>query len=92
MQVTGEPGRTSSTSILRYKNEERRPINCRLPQLTGERDHPGTDLPAFHFAFEVTPDQPAAGTEQQVHRAARFISRCAAGFWRADRCGFVGAL
>jgi hypothetical protein len=42
-----------------YKNEETRRINCRLPQLTGERDHPGTDLPTFHFAFEVTPDQPA---------------------------------
>jgi hypothetical protein len=37
------------------------PINCRPPQLTGDQDHPGEDLPIFHFAFdfhfafEVTP-------------------------------------
>jgi hypothetical protein len=23
--------------------------------LTGDQDHPGEDLPIFHFAFEVTP-------------------------------------
>jgi hypothetical protein len=26
-----------------------------IPQLTYADDHPGEDLPAFHFAFEVTP-------------------------------------
>ncbi|MEX1171549.1 MAG: hypothetical protein WEG56_02940 [Chloroflexota bacterium] len=29
--------------------------NFRIPQLTYEADHPGEDLPAFRFAFEVTP-------------------------------------
>jgi hypothetical protein len=30
-------------------------VNYRLPQLKAEQDHPGEDLPIFHFAFEVTP-------------------------------------
>jgi hypothetical protein len=29
--------------------------NFRIPQLTYEADHPGEELPAFRFAFEVTP-------------------------------------
>jgi hypothetical protein len=29
-----------------------------LPQLTYADDHPGEDLPAFHFAFEVTEGVP----------------------------------
>jgi hypothetical protein len=29
--------------------------NFRIPQLTYEDDHPGEELPAFRFAFEVTP-------------------------------------
>jgi hypothetical protein len=29
--------------------------NFRIPQLTYADDHPGERLPAFHFAFEVTP-------------------------------------
>ena len=29
--------------------------NFRIPQLTYAQDHPNEDLPAFHFAFEVTP-------------------------------------
>jgi uncharacterized membrane protein YphA (DoxX/SURF4 family) len=37
-----------------YKGKETRPINYHLPQLTGDQDHPGEDLPIFHFAFEVT--------------------------------------
>lgn len=37
-----------------YKGTETRPVNFRLPQLTYAEDHPGEDLPAFHFAFEVT--------------------------------------
>jgi hypothetical protein len=28
--------------------------NFRIPQLTYARDHPGEQLPAFHFAYEVT--------------------------------------
>jgi hypothetical protein len=38
-----------------YKGAETRPNNFRIPQLTYAQDHPGEDLPAFHFAFEVTP-------------------------------------
>ena len=38
-----------------YKGVETRPNNFRIPQLTYAQDHPGEDLPAFHFAFEVTP-------------------------------------
>ena len=38
-----------------YKGVETRPNNFRIPQLTYSQDHPGEDLPAFHFAFEVTP-------------------------------------
>jgi hypothetical protein len=37
-----------------YKGKETRPNNYRMPQLTYAADHPGEDLPAFHFAFEVT--------------------------------------
>jgi hypothetical protein len=36
-----------------YKGEEIRPNNFRIPQLTYAADHPGEDLPTFHFAFEV---------------------------------------
>ncbi len=39
-----------------YKGLETRPNNFRIPQLTYYDDHPGEDLPAFHFAFEVTAD------------------------------------
>jgi hypothetical protein len=37
-----------------YRGAETRPNNFRIPQLTYAQDHPGEDLPAFHFAFEVT--------------------------------------
>ena len=39
-----------------YKGTESDPIlnNFRIPQLTFAADHPGEDLPAFRFAFEVT--------------------------------------
>jgi hypothetical protein len=37
-----------------YKGTEIRPNNFRIPQLTYANDHPGEDLPGFHFAFEVT--------------------------------------
>ncbi|MCC6869833.1 MAG: hypothetical protein IT522_13520 [Burkholderiales bacterium] len=39
-----------------YKGTEARPLNFRIPQLTYARDHPGEDLPAFRFAFEVVED------------------------------------
>ena len=40
-----------------YKGEEQDANlnNFRIPQLTYAADHPNEDLPAFHFAFEVTP-------------------------------------
>ena len=37
-----------------YKGTETRPNNFRIPQLTYAHDHPGEDLPGFHYAFEVT--------------------------------------
>src|SRR6202047_2736927 len=43
-----------------YKGAETRPNNFRIPQLTYAQDHPGEDLPAFHFAFEVTGEESAA--------------------------------
>ncbi|MDE3193487.1 MAG: hypothetical protein KGN00_07365 [Chloroflexota bacterium] len=36
-----------------YKGKETQPFNYRMPQLSYARDHPGEDLPAFHFAFYV---------------------------------------
>lgn len=47
-----------------YKGTEPDPNlnNFRIPQLTYALDHPGEDLPAFHFAFEVT----AAGAVKQA--------------------------
>ena len=39
-----------------YKGVETNPNNFKIPQLTYAADHPGEDLPAFHFAFEVTGD------------------------------------
>jgi hypothetical protein len=57
MQATGEPGwHYIDFYPAIYKGKESRPINFRLPELTGDQDHPGEDLPIFHFAFEVTPD------------------------------------
>ena len=39
-----------------YKGKETRPNNFRIPQLTYAEDHPGEDLPAFHFAVHVIGD------------------------------------
>ena len=47
-----------------YKGAETRPNNFRIPQLTYADDHPGEDLPAFHFAFEVTPGTQRAELEK----------------------------
>jgi hypothetical protein len=46
-----------------YKGKETRPDNFRIPQLTYAADHPGEDLPAFHYAFEVTRDDQRASVK-----------------------------
>jgi hypothetical protein len=65
MQATGEPGwHFIDLYPAIYKGKETRPVNYRLPQLTAEQDHPGEDLPVFHFAFEVTsPNTHASGSQ-----------------------------
>jgi hypothetical protein len=56
VQATGQPGwHFIDLYPGIYKGTETRPNNFRIPQLTYEADHPGEDLPGFHFAFEVTP-------------------------------------
>jgi hypothetical protein len=56
MKATGAPGMHYIDLYPGiYKGTETRPNNFRIPQLTYYDDHPGEDLPAFHFAFEVTP-------------------------------------
>ncbi len=65
MQATGDPGwHFIDLYPAIYKGKETRPINFRLPELTGDQDHPGEDLPIFHFAFEVTPDGPRSVTSE----------------------------
>ena len=55
LHATGEPGwHFIDLYPAIYKGSEARPLNFRLPQLTYAADHPGEDLPAFRFAFEVT--------------------------------------
>jgi hypothetical protein len=55
MPLTGEPGwHFIDLYPGIYKGQEVRPNNFRIPQLTYAADHPGEDLPAFHFAVEVT--------------------------------------
>ena len=55
MQATGAPGwHYIDLYPAIYKGQERAPVSFRLPQLTYAPDHPAEDLPAFHFAFEVT--------------------------------------
>jgi hypothetical protein len=61
MQATGEPGwHFIDLYPAIYKGKETAPVSFRLPQLTFADDHPGEDLPAFHFAFEVTERAAAA--------------------------------
>lgn len=56
MRATGAPGMHYIDIYPGiYRGAETRPNNFRIPQLTYAEDHPGEDLPAFHFAFEVTP-------------------------------------
>jgi hypothetical protein len=58
MKATGEPGwHFIDLYPGIYKGSETRPNNFRIPQLTYAADHPGEDLPAFRYAFEVTNDQ-----------------------------------
>jgi hypothetical protein len=55
VQATGAPGwHFIDLYPGIYKGAETSPNNFRIPQLTYADDHPGEDLPAFHFAFEVT--------------------------------------
>jgi hypothetical protein len=59
MQATGAPGwHFIDLYPAIYKGKETAPVSFRLPQLTYADDHPGEDLPAFHFAFEVTGPAP----------------------------------
>jgi hypothetical protein len=53
LKATGEPGwHYIDLYPAIYKGEESPgQENFRIPQLTYEADHPGEDLPAFHFAF-----------------------------------------
>jgi hypothetical protein len=55
VQATGAPGwHFIDLYPGIYKGTETSPNNFRIPQLTYADDHPGEDLPAFRFAFEVT--------------------------------------
>ena len=62
MPMTGDPGwHFIDLYPGIYKGEEMRPNNFRIPQLTYAADHPAEDLPAFHFAIQVTgPKQASA--------------------------------
>ena len=58
LKATGDPGwHFIDLYPGIYKGTERRPNNYAVPQLTYAEDHPGEDLPAFHFAFHVLPGQ-----------------------------------
>jgi hypothetical protein len=55
MKATGAPGiHYIDLYPGIYKGTETELSNYRMPQLTYAADHPNEDLPAFHFAFEVT--------------------------------------
>jgi hypothetical protein len=59
LQATGAPGWhfiDLYPGIYKGTETETTTNNFRIPQLTYAQDHPGEDLPAFHFAFEVTAD------------------------------------
>jgi hypothetical protein len=58
LQATGAPGwHFIDLYPAIYKGPSEIPNNYRMPQLTYAADHPGEDLPAFRFAFEVTPGE-----------------------------------
>jgi len=56
LPLTGEPGlHYVDLYPAIYRGEDiRGAVNFRLPQLTYADDHPGEELPAFHFVVEVT--------------------------------------
>lgn len=56
LKATGEPGwHYIDLYPGIYKgNEMAQTDNFRIPQLTAAEDHPGENLPIFHFAFQVT--------------------------------------
>jgi hypothetical protein len=56
LPATGEPGwHFIDLYPGIYKGEDLPGVyNYRIPQLTYADDHPGEEVPAFHFAFEVT--------------------------------------
>ncbi len=63
MRASGSPGwHFIDLYPAIYKGKEIRPYNFRIPQLTYAEDHPGEDLPAFHFAFQVTADDKATAS------------------------------
>jgi hypothetical protein len=65
VQATGTPGwHFVDLYPGIYKGAETDPNNFKMPQLTYAADHPGEDLGAFHFAFEVT----AGGAVKQAQR------------------------
>jgi hypothetical protein len=67
MIATGEPGwHFIDLYPGIYKGQETRPNNFRIPQLTYADDHPGEDLPAFRYAFEVTPGGATVGASNAV--------------------------
>jgi hypothetical protein len=67
MIATGEPGwHFIDLYPGIYKGQETRPNNFRIPQLTYADDHPGEDLPAFRYAFEVTPGGGTVGASNAV--------------------------
>jgi hypothetical protein len=58
MRATGPAGYHSIVLYPAiYKGNEVRPNNFRIPQLTYADDHPGEDLPHFHYVFNVTKPQ-----------------------------------
>ncbi len=56
LPLTGEPGwHFIDLYPAIYKGKEMKGTqNFRIPQLTFQEDHPGEQLPAFHFAVQVT--------------------------------------
>ncbi len=65
VQATGTPGwHYIDLYPGIYKGTETDPNNFKMPQLTYAADHPGEDLQAFHFAFEVT----SRGATKQAQR------------------------
>jgi hypothetical protein len=65
MQASGAPGWhfiDLYPGIYKGEEQDKNLYNFRIPQLTYAADHPNEDLPAFHFAFEVTAD----GTVKQA--------------------------